>query len=106
MRDGINLTNQQRGEGYLLIKATSAPSRLSFEYSVFFEMATRMEGTENPYIEDVLESYSSLPNLTMMALGSSYWGPPAAALERLGADMGTFVAVTDDINVVLALKSY
>ena len=52
-----------------------------------FEMAQRMDGTENPYIEDVLESYSSLPNLTMMALGSSYWGPPEAALKLLEKDL-------------------
>ena len=52
-----------------------------------FQMAQRMDGTENPYIEDVLESYSCLPNLTMMALGSSYWGPPEAALKLLEKDL-------------------
>jgi len=42
----------------------------------------RVVSTERPYIEDVLDRYC-IPghNLTMMALGSSHWGPPAAALE-------------------------
>ena len=61
-------------------------------------MAFRMEGTENPYIEDVLESYSSLPNLTMMALGSSYWGPPAEALQRVGEDLCTTLLTSTDPN--------
>lgn len=52
-------------------------------------MAIRMEGTENPYIEDVLDKYSSLPNLTMMALGSSYWGPPADALQSVAKNLGS-----------------
>ena len=49
-------------------------------------MAERMSATEDPYIEDVLEKYSSIPNLTMMALGSSYWEPPAEALKILQND--------------------
>jgi hypothetical protein len=53
-------------------------------------MNKRLEATENPYIEDVLENYSSLPNLTMMALGSSYWGPPPEALSLLQLDLGLF----------------
>lgn len=51
-------------------------------------MTKRLEATENPYIEDVLENYSSLPNLTMMALGSSYWGPPSEALSLLQLELG------------------
>jgi hypothetical protein len=31
-----------------------------------------------------------LPNLTMMALGSSYWGPPSEALPLLQLDLGLF----------------
>ena len=50
-------------------------------------MSERMSATENPYIEDVLEKYSSIPNLTMMALGSSYWEPPAEALQTLQNDL-------------------
>lgn len=46
-------------------------------------MAFRMQNTENPYIEDVLEKYSSIPDLTLLALGSSYWGPPREALEKI-----------------------
>lgn len=44
----------------------------------------RAAGTERPYIEDVLDKYAGLePPLTMMALGSSHWSPPSAALEQL-----------------------
>ena len=43
----------------------------------------RMAATEPPHIEDVLEQYADVPDLTMMALGSSYWGPPADALTQL-----------------------
>jgi aspartate/methionine/tyrosine aminotransferase len=42
-----------------------------------------MEATERPYIEDVLDKYSSMTNLTVLALGSSYWTPPTEALDRL-----------------------
>lgn len=51
-------------------------------------MTSRMEATENPYIEDVLDKYASLPDLTMMALGSSYWGPPTDSLLRVANDLG------------------
>jgi DNA-binding transcriptional MocR family regulator len=50
-------------------------------------ISSRIAKTEHPYIEDVLDKYSVLPNLTMMALGSSYWNPPAAALARAAADI-------------------
>lgn len=53
----------------------------------YWRMAQRMIGTENPYIEDVLDHYSAVPDLTMMALGSSYWGPPEAALRLLEKDL-------------------
>ena len=54
-------------------------------------MTERMLATENPYIEDVLEKYCSIPNLTMMALGSSYWEPPAAALLNLQSDLSKLI---------------
>jgi DNA-binding transcriptional MocR family regulator len=50
-------------------------------------ISTRIITTEHPYIEDVLDKYAPLPNLTMMALGSSYWSPPADALSRVAADV-------------------
>jgi katanin p60 ATPase-containing subunit A1 len=50
-------------------------------------MTQRMSATEPPHIEDVLEKYSELTGLTMMALGSSYWGPPQEALNRLIPDL-------------------
>lgn len=48
-------------------------------------MSKRLSDTEPPYIEDVLDMYISLsiPNLTMLALGSSYWIPPDEALKQL-----------------------
>ena len=46
-------------------------------------MSNRMLNTEAPYIEDVLDKYASMSNLTVLALGSSYWGPPSEALKRL-----------------------
>ena len=44
----------------------------------------RAQQTETCYIEDVLDQYC-VPNhtLTMMALGSSHWSPPASALEAV-----------------------
>lgn len=46
-------------------------------------MTSRMGQTERPYIEDVLDEYGSLPNLRILALGSSHWGPPKESLEKL-----------------------
>lgn len=47
----------------------------------------RLLKTERPYIEDVLEKYADLPDITILALGSSYWGPPAEALQKIAADI-------------------
>ena len=58
-------------------------------------MSKRMSATESPYIEDVLEKYSSIPNLTMMALGSSYWQPPAEALQMLQSDLSKISSFYD-----------
>lgn len=49
----------------------------------FIRMSTRLIKTESPYIEDVLDKYSSLPDLTMLALGSVYWSPPKESLNLL-----------------------
>lgn len=49
----------------------------------------RIEQTENPYIEDILDRYSHLPNLTNLALGSSYWSPPESCLNGILADIST-----------------
>jgi len=55
---------------------------LTFVSSVKRMSSRRAAATERPYIEDVLDKYC-VPghNLTMMALGSSHWGPPTAALQ-------------------------
>ncbi len=50
-------------------------------------LSQRILRTERPYIEDVLDKYSDLPNITKLALGSSYWGPPQTALESIHNDL-------------------
>ncbi len=52
-------------------------------------ISRRIEQTENPYIEDILDRYSHLPNLTNLALGSSYWSPPESCLNEILADIST-----------------
>ena len=51
------------------------------------KMSYRVANTERPHIEDVLDEYSQLPDLTMLALGSVYWNPPAQALKRITEDL-------------------
>ena len=46
-------------------------------------IVNRMLRTEQAYIEDILDKYSNIPDLTSIALGSSSWRPPETALERL-----------------------
>ena len=46
-------------------------------------ISKRISRTESPYIEDVLDNYCNMENLTILALGSSYWNPPIEALNRL-----------------------
>ena len=45
--------------------------------------SNRLECTESPYIEDILEKYSAAQGVTKLALGSSYWNPPKECLEAL-----------------------
>ena len=46
-------------------------------------MSARVYKTESPHIDDVLEKYSNVPDLTMLALGSVYWNPPQKAVDKL-----------------------
>jgi hypothetical protein len=46
-------------------------------------IVNRMLRTEQAYIEDILDKYSNIPDLTSIALGSSSWRPPETALEKL-----------------------
>ena len=39
--------------------------------------SSRAMDTDEPFIENVLDKYSDITGLTMLALGSSYWSPPA-----------------------------
>ena len=43
--------------------------------------STRVQNTEPPYIENVLEKYAHIPDIKILALGSSYWTPPTEALD-------------------------
>lgn len=47
-----------------------------------FSISQRIIDTERPYIEDVLDKYASIDNITILALGSSYWLPPNEALQE------------------------
>jgi len=38
---------------------------------------------EPPYIENVLDKYSSIAGTTNFALGLSHWGPPPNALKAI-----------------------
>lgn len=50
-------------------------------------ISRRIEQTENPYIEDILDRYSNIPNITNLALGSSYWAPPKECLEEIQSEI-------------------
>lgn len=51
------------------------------------QLSNRMKDTENPYIEDVLDKYCNIQNITILALGSSHWNPPANALNKLSVSL-------------------
>jgi aromatic aminotransferase len=62
--------------------SSSFPLLNKFKLIKRLEMSSkRVENTEQPYIENILDKYAGLPNVTSLALGSSYWGPPIQALE-------------------------
>ena len=44
--------------------------------------STRASDAERPYIEDVLDRFANRSDLTMLALGSSYWSPPPIGLNK------------------------
>ena len=46
-------------------------------------VSQRLITTERPYIEDVLDKYSHIDNLTTLAIGSVHWQPPVESLTRL-----------------------
>jgi katanin p60 ATPase-containing subunit A1 len=43
----------------------------------------RIENSNEPFIENVLDKYSGLPHLTNLALGSSFFTPPSSALTAI-----------------------
>lgn len=55
----------------------------SFIRCTTMSMSTRVIKTDGPYIEDVMDKYASLPDITLLALGSVYWGPPKTSLGSL-----------------------
>eukprot|EP01041_Mallomonas_annulata_P003376 gene3376-6694_t len=46
-------------------------------------ISSRIQNTDRPFIEDVLEQYADLEGLTRLALGSSHWGPPTEACDKI-----------------------
>ena len=54
---------------------------------ILSNMSKRIQLTERPYIEDVLDKYSSIEGLIALALGSSHWQPPDEALNRLSSNI-------------------
>jgi aspartate/methionine/tyrosine aminotransferase len=50
--------------------------------SFFFQMSKRMDNTENPHIEDVLDQYATIQKVNL-AIGSIYWKPPTEVLTSL-----------------------
>ena len=43
----------------------------------------RMKTADEPFIENILEKYASIPDLKVLALGSSFWTPPLEALSSI-----------------------
>lgn len=71
---------------FLLLISFIIVESLRMETSMLFsaaDISERIKLTERPYIEDVLDKYSYIKNLTAMALGSSHWQPPEESLIRL-----------------------
>ena len=50
-------------------------------------MSRKAELADEPHIENLLEKYSSHPDLIVLALGSSYWIPPELALTHTMLDL-------------------
>ncbi len=48
-------------------------------------LSARAIAADPPVIEDILERYSNIPNLSQLALGSCYFPPPEAAVTRVAA---------------------
>ena len=46
-------------------------------------MSRKAELADEPHIENLLEKYSSSSDLTILALGSSYWTPPEEAMHHM-----------------------
>ena len=53
------------------------------------QISNRIQQTENPHIEDILDGYAHMPHLINLALGSSYWNPPEHAIAAIQQDIFT-----------------
>lgn len=53
------------------------------------DCSLRLQQTEEPYIENLLEKYADKKDLILLALGSTYWSPPEQALSRLLTNLPT-----------------
>jgi len=43
----------------------------------------RLQNTNEPFIENVLEKYANVEGIQILALGSSYWKPPHEVLKSM-----------------------
>lgn len=52
-----------------------------------FNMANkRLQNTNQPMIENVLEKYSNIEGLQILALGSSFWKPPKEVFQHINIE--------------------
>ncbi len=71
----------------MMSSSTSDTNTLHAMPTASSQISNRILNTERPYIEDVLDKYMSIPDITALALGSSHWQPPHEALTRLTDDL-------------------
>lgn len=68
----------------------------------------RVQNTEPPYIENVLEKYADIPDIKILALGSSYWTPPTEALDatvlNMDRSLHRYGAILGETNLINKLK--
>ena len=82
-------------------------ANLIFTMTNFFA-SNRLQSTEPPYIENVLEKYADIPDIKILALGSSYWTPPSevvsSTLSNINRLTHRYGAILGDKNLINKLK--
>ena len=70
--------------------------------------SVRLQNTEPPYIENVLEKYAHIPDIKILALGSSYWTPPTEAIDatisNIDKKLHRYGAILGETNLINKLK--